>query len=196
MDQPTSDVIVLADGQAPPPGITLPPRSPKWHDTLTYIANPEQFCRTNREQYGSIFQTGVFGGTTVFVGASRPIQMVFNGDSTYTEIGLPPTTMAMFGEYSLFQRPDLHPQRKSALRPAFTGSMLKCYLPEIDRVIKQQLQTWETAAPVRLVPTVERVCFDVLAPLLLGIPLDDPSAFVWLSISSKTALNKVIQNLL
>lgn len=191
MDQLTNDVIVLEDGQAPPLGMTRPPRPPKWQDTLAYIANPERFCRINREQYGAIFQTGVFGGTTVFVGASRSIQMVFNGDSTYTEIGLPPTTMAMFGEYSLFQKPDLHPQRKSALRPAFTGSMLKGYLPHIDRVIAQQLQTWETATPIRLVPTVERVCFDVLAPLLLGIPLDDPSAFVGLPISSKAELKKL-----
>lgn len=191
MDPLTSDVIVLEDGQAPPLGITLPPRTPKWQDTLAYIANPEQFCRSNREQYGMIFQTGVFGGTTVFVGASRPIQMVFNGDSTYTEIGLPPTTMAMFGEYSLFQRPDLHAQRKSALRPAFTGSMLKGYLPHIDRVIAQQLQRWEAATPIRLVPTVECVCFDVLAPLLLGISLDDPSTFVGLPISSKAQLKQL-----
>ncbi len=121
MDQLTSDVLVLDDGQAPPPGITTPPRNRKWQDTLAYIANPDQFCRTNLEQYGPIFKTSVFGGTTVFVGSVRAIQMIFNGDSKYTEIGLPPTTMEMFGEYSLFQRPDLHRQRKSALRPALRG---------------------------------------------------------------------------
>lgn len=191
MDQLTSDVIVLEDGQALPPDITLPPRTPKWQDTLNYIANPDRFCRVNRAQYGSSFQTGVFGGTTVFVGSSRAIQMVFNGDSNYTEIGLPSTTMTMFGEYSLFQRPDLHRQRKSALRPAFTGQMLEGYLPHIQRVIVQQLQTWDTAAPLRLVPTVERVCFDVLAPLLLGIQLDDPAAFVGLPVSSKMALKQL-----
>lgn len=191
MDQLTSDVIVLEDGQALPPNVTLPPRTPKWQDTLNYIANPDQFCRVNQAQYGAIFQTGVFGGTTVFFGSSRAIQMVFNGDSNYTEIGLPSTTMTMFGEYSLFQRPDLHRQRKSALKPAFTGQMLQGYLPHIQKVIVQQLQTWDTAAPLRLVPTVERVCFDVLAPLLLGIQLDDPAAFVGLPVSSKTELKQL-----
>lgn len=191
MEQLTSDFIVLEEGQALPSDIPLPPRTPKWLDTLSYIANPDRFCRENRTHYGSIFQTGVFGGTTVFVGSSRAIQMIFHGDSNYTEIGLPSTTMTMFGEYSLFQRPELHHQRKSALRPAFTGRMLEGYLPHIQQVVGQQLQTWDTASPIRLVPTVERVCFDVLAPLLLGVQLDDPEAFVGLPVSSKMALKQL-----
>jgi cytochrome P450 len=191
MDQLTSDVLVLDDGQAPPPGITTPPRNRKWQDTLAYIANPDQFCRTNLEQYGPIFKTSVFGGTTVFVGSVRAIQMIFNGDSKYTEIGLPPTTMEMFGEYSLFQRPDLHRQRKSALRPAFTGQMLAGYLPYMHQVIGQHLQAWDTSAPILLVPMVEQVCFDVLAPLLLGVKLDSEAAFAGLPISSKAELKAV-----
>jgi retinoid hydroxylase len=191
MNQFISDVMVLEDGQALPPDITLPPRTPKWQDTFAYIANPDQFCRVNREQYGPIFQTGIFGGTTVLVGSSRVIQMVFNGDSKYTEIGLPPTTMEMFGEYSLFQKPDLHRQRKSALIPAFTGQMLGSYLPHIHSVLEQHLQVWNTAAPMQLVPSVERVCFDILVPLLLGKQLDHESAFVGLPISSKPELKSL-----
>jgi len=191
MDQLTSDVLVLDDGQAPPPGITTPPRDPKWQDTFAYIANPDQFCRANLKQYGPVFRTGVFGGTTVFVGSSHAIQMVFNGDSKYTEIGLPPTTTEMFGEYSLFQRLDLHRQRKSALRPAFTGQMLTGYLPYMHRVIGQHLQAWDTKAPILLVPTVEQVCFDVLAPLLLGVRLDDEAAFAELPVSSKAELKRL-----
>lgn len=190
MDRLPSDVIVLDDGQAPPPGMTTPPREPKWYDTFAFIANPDQFCCANLKQYGPIFKTGVFGGTTVFVGSDRAIGMVFNGDSKYTEIGLPPTTMEMFGEYSLFQRPDLHRQRKSALRPAFTGQMLAGYLPYMHRVIAQHLQAWDTTAPILLVPMVEQVCFDVLAPLLLGVRLDS-EAEAGLPISSKAELKTV-----
>src|SRR5579883_2223857 len=189
----TSDVIVLEDGQTPPSGVVAPPRKPKWQDTFAYIANPDRFCHAHREQYGPIFQTGVFGGTTVFVGSSRAIQMAFNGDSNYTEIGLPSTTMAMFGEYSLFQRPDLHRQRKSALRPAFTGPMLAHYIPYIHQVIEQHSQQWATTTPIRLVPTVEAVCFDVLAPLLLGVNLDDEAAFAGLPVTSKAAVKRLYQ---
>jgi cytochrome P450 len=117
--------------------------------------------------------------------------MVFQGDSKYTEIALPPTTMAMFGEYSLFQRPDLHRQRKSALKPAFTGQMLAGYLPHIHQVIGQGLQVWNPVAPMRLVPAVEQIGFDVLAPLLLGIQLDEASAFVGLPVSSKAELKQL-----
>jgi retinoid hydroxylase len=191
MNQLNSDVMVLEDGQTIPPNIILPPRNPKWQDTIAYVVNPDRFCRENREQYGPIFQTGVFGGTTVFVGESRSNQMVFNGDSSYTEIGLPATTMEMFGEYSLFQKPDLHRQRKSALRPAFAGQMLEGYLPHIQKTISQDLQTWDTTAPIRLVPTVERVSFDVLAPLLLGTQLDNKSVFSGLAISSKAELKQL-----
>jgi hypothetical protein len=116
MEQQKSELIIISDGQALPAAYTTPPRRARWYDTFSYIANPERFCHQNLEKkYGAIFNTGVFGGKTIFVGESRAIQMVFNGDSQYTEIALPDTTMNMFGEYSLFQRPDLHRERKSAM---------------------------------------------------------------------------------
>ena len=103
MNQLASNLIVLEPGQTPPSDALFPPRQPKWFDTFAYIANPDQFCHENFKRYGPIFRTGVFGGTTVLVGSTQANQMVFNGDLNYTEIGLPATTMAMFGEYSLFQ---------------------------------------------------------------------------------------------
>ncbi len=135
MDLQNLELEILEVGQNPPTGIKPPPRKPKWDDTLAYIADPERFCRENFQKYGPIFQTSIFGGTTILVGSAKANQMVFNGDLKYTEIALPATTMEMFGEYSLFQRPDLHRQRKTALRPGLTGSMLKRYLPEIDRTV-------------------------------------------------------------
>ncbi len=190
MDTP-SDVLVLSEGEAPAIAPATPPRRPRWSDTLTYIADPDQFCRQNLARHGPIFQTRVFGGTTVFVGSPRAIQMAFNGDGDYTEIGLPPTTMAMFGEYSLFQRPDLHRQRKTALRPGFTGSMLAAYIPHMQRVVAQHLQTWPGDTSLPLVPSVEKVSFDVLAPLLLGIPVDQgDAALAGLPIATKADLKR------
>ncbi|MDA0867856.1 MAG: cytochrome P450 [Cyanobacteria bacterium] len=190
MDTP-NDVLVLSEGAAPAIAPAAPPRRPRWSDTLAYIADPDQFCRQNLVRHGPIFQTGVFGGTTVFVGSSRAIQMAFNGDGDYTEIGLPPTTMAMFGEYSLFQRPDLHRQRKAALRPGFTGALLTAYIPHMQRVIAQHLQTWPSNTSLPLVPSVEQVSFDVLAPLLLGIPVDQgDAALAGLPIATKTDLKR------
>ncbi len=40
MEQQTSEVIIISDGQAPPAGITTPPRRARWYDTFSYIANP------------------------------------------------------------------------------------------------------------------------------------------------------------
>ena len=193
MAQSTETVMILEAGQLPPLGTLVPPRLPRWHDTFSYIANPDRFCRQNVARYGAIFRTGVFGGTTVFVGAAHAIQMALNGDTQYTEIGLPATTMEMFGEYSLFQRPDLHRQRKSALRPAFTGAMLAGYLPHLHQTIEQHLQTWQTASPVALVPLVEQVCFDLLVPLLLGIRLDpdETIALANLPIRTKAELKRL-----
>jgi cytochrome P450 len=158
---------------------------------LAYIADPDKFCRVNLARYGPVFQTSVFGGTTVFVGSARANQMAFNGDASYTEIGLPPTTMAMFGEYSLFQRSDLHRQRKGALKPAFAGPMLAGYTPRIQQAIEHHLQQWDTTRPLPLVPSVEALSFDVLAPLLLGIDLSrGDEAFKGLPITSKAALKQ------
>jgi cytochrome P450 len=118
--------------------------------------------------------------------------MAFNGDSSYTEIALPPTTMAMFSEYSLFQRPDLHRQRKSALTPGFTGKMLAGYLPHMHQTIEHHLALWDPKTPIPLVPKVEEICFDVLAPLLLGVRLDlGDAALAGLPISSKTELKRL-----
>jgi len=189
---PLSDLLILAEGETPPVSTISPPRTPRWFDTFAYIADPDRFCRTNLSRYGPIFQTNVFGGTTVFVGSSRAIQMSFNGDNDYMEIGLPPTTMEMFGEYSLFQRPDLHRQRKSALRPGFTGSMLAGYLPHMHQVIEQHLQTWQEITTLPLVPSIEKTSFDVLAPLLLGIPFEQGNLILQgLPITSKAELKRL-----
>ncbi|OUL20856.1 cytochrome P450 [Nostoc sp. RF31YmG] len=184
------EVLVLEDGQAPPTGTTTPPRKPKWYDTFEYIANPDQFCRKNLQEYGPIFNTGVFGRTTIFVGSAKAIQMAFNGDLKYTEIALPATTMDMFGEYSLFQRPDLHRQRKNALAPGLTGRVLDGYTPQINDVIVRGIDSWTAPSSIALYSAVEKICFDVLTPLLLGISLDDsnPDTFKELPISSKAEL--------
>jgi cytochrome P450 len=184
-----SDVLILNTGQTPPEGTCKPPRQPRWTDTFAYIANPDQFCRHNLNRYGPIFSTGVFGGTTIFVGSAPAVQMALNGDLHYTEIGLPTTTMTMFGEHSLFQRPDLHRQRKQALRSGLAGQAIQGYLPKIDVVIGQRLQAWPTQGKIALFPAVEQICFDVLVPLLLGIELED-AYFQGLPIGSKTALKQ------
>ncbi|WP_414619377.1 cytochrome P450 [Calothrix sp. CCY 0018] len=187
MQQAKSEVLILEDGQTPPPQTQIPVRKPQWYDTFRYIANPDKFCRHNLEKYGAIFNTGVFGGTTIFVGESKAIQMVFNGDSQYTEIALPPTTMDMFGEYSLFQRPDLHRQRKSALQPGLNGRLLEGYIPHINHVIKKGLEKWNTPGKIAVYPEVEKICFDVLTPLLWGVKLDDnhPESFAGLPVGNK-----------
>jgi cytochrome P450 len=184
------EVLVLEDGQAPPTGTTTPPRKPKWYDTFEYIANPDEFCRKNLQEYGPIFNTGVFGRTTIFVGSAKAIQMAFNGDLKYTEIALPATTMDMFGEYSLFQRPDLHRQRKNALAPGLTGRVLDGYTPQINDVIVGGINSWSTPSTIAVYPAVEKICFDVLTPLLLGISLDDSNSdsFKGLPITSKAEL--------
>ncbi|MBD1923385.1 cytochrome P450 [Microcoleus sp. FACHB-831] len=193
MNQQIDELIVIDDGQEPPKDAIAPPRKPKWSDTLNYIANPDRFCRQNLEKYGSIFTTSVFGGTTIFVGSAKAIQMTFNGDLKYTEIALPPTTMDMFGEYSLFQRPDLHRQRKSALRPGLTGQVLEAYAPEISRAIALGISEWPTPSRLALYPAVEKICFDVLVPLLLGVSLNDadPTTFEGLPVSSKAELKEL-----
>lgn len=186
MVQQLSDLLVLEEGETPPSCTTPPPRQPKWLDTFNYIANPERFCRQNLAKYGPVFNTSVFGGTTIFVGSARAIEMAFNGDLNYTEIALPTTTMEMFGEYSLFQRPDLHRQRKSALAPGLTGHMLNGYTLHINQVIAQGIQEWIPAQRIALYPAVEKICFDLLTPLLLGINLNDSdlSSFKGLPVSS------------
>ncbi|MBD2211644.1 cytochrome P450 [Nostoc linckia FACHB-104] len=186
----TEEVLVLEDGQTPPTGTSTPPRQPKWDDTFKYIANPDRFCRQNLAEYGPIFTTSVFGRTTIMVGKSSAIQMAFNGDLKYTEIALPATMMDMFGEYSLFQRPDLHRQRKNALAPGLTGRVLNGYTPQINEIIVRGLENWVAPGQIAVYPAVEKICFDVLTPLLLGISLDDsdPGTFQGLPITSKAEL--------
>lgn len=185
-----SEVLVLETEQTPPTGTQSPPRKPKWTDTFAYIANPDQFCRHNLKEHGPIFRTSVFGGTTIFVGSAQAVKMALNGDLRYTEIGLPQTTMTMFGEYSLFQRPDLHRQRKSSLRAGLAGQAIQGYIPQINDVIVQGLQAWPDSGDIALFPAVEQICFDALVPLLLGVELKD-AYFQGLPISSKTELKQV-----
>ena len=194
MDQPVKNWVVFADEQSLPAQLVEPPRRPKWTDTFAYIADPDQFCRHNLAKYGPVFKTSVFGGTTIFVGSAEAIQMTFNGDADYTEIGLPATTMDMFGEFSLFQRPDLHRQRKSSLRPAFSGNMLADYCTKIHPLVTEHLQTWQIAEPIALTPLLEDFVFDLLVLQLLGIPLNQGDvALTGLPIATKAELKRQYQ---
>ncbi|WP_036482843.1 cytochrome P450 [Myxosarcina sp. GI1] len=193
MKQQQGDVTILAKGQATPKGTTTPPRKAKWYDTFVYIADPAKFCQQNLKKYGAVFNTGVFGGNTIFVGSPQAIQMVFNGDSQYTEIFLPDTTMDMFGEYSLFQRPDLHKERKSALKPGLTGSVLAGYIPQINKIIINGLNNW-TEGKISLYPAVEKICFEILVPLLLGVDINEANpSFKGLPLSSPDELKSLYQ---
>jgi cytochrome P450 len=188
------EIKVLEIGQSAPDGVKEPPRNSQITDTFRYIGNPDRFCRENLVKYGPIFKTSVFGGTTVFVGSRIANEMIFNGDNKYSEIALPPTTMEMFGEYSLFQRPELHGKRKSALSPAFTGKMLEGYLPHIQTVIINHLNQWPITEMIALTPSVEKISFDILVPLLLGFdPNQDDSSWAVLPIKSKEELKKLYQ---
>ncbi|MEL6166058.1 MAG: cytochrome P450, partial [Cyanobacteria bacterium J06628_3] len=95
--------------------------------------------------------------------------------------------MDMFGEYSLFQRPDLHRQRKNSLGPGLTGRFLAGYIPHINNQIKNGLQKWNTSEKIAVYPEVEKICFDVLTPILWGVKLDDekPESFNNLPIKNK-----------
>ena len=186
------EIKVLEIGQSAPDEVKEPPRNSKITDTLRYIGNPDRFCRENLVKYGPIFKTSVFGGTTIFVGSRLANEMVFNGDNKYSEIALPPTTMEMFGEYSLFQRPELHSKRKSALSPAFTGKMLEGYLPHIQTTIINHLNKWPITETIALTPSVEKLSFDVLVPLLLGFdPNQEDSLWAMLPIKSKKELKEL-----
>ncbi|MDJ0520012.1 MAG: hypothetical protein QNJ74_28380 [Trichodesmium sp. MO_231.B1] len=116
--------------------------------------------------------------------------MAFNGDNKYTEIALPATTMEMFGEYSLFLRPDLHSQPKAALASGLTGATLAGYIPHINNIIYQSLKTW-SSQKIHLYLAVEKISFDILTSLILGISLNDSeftTTFEGLPVSSKAEL--------
>lgn len=192
MQSSSLEIQILAEGESIPEGVKEPPRNAKITDTFTYIGNPDRFCRENLTKYGSIFKTSVFGGTTVFVGSRIANEMIFNGDKRYSEIALPPTTMEMFGEHSLFQKPELHSKRKSALSPAFTGKMLEVYLPHIQTAVINHLHQWLTTEKINLTPSVEKLSFDILVPLLLGFdPNQEDSSWAVLPIKSKEELKKL-----
>lgn len=196
MEQISNKLLILEENQSIPEKIKTIPRSPKWFDTFSYILSPYQFCRENTAKYGAIFQTSVFGGKTIFVGEAEAIMMVFNGDNQYTEISLPPTTAEMFGEYSLFQRPDLHRERKSALTTGLAGKVLSNYLPKINQIISKGLNNWQNETEIYLYPEVEKISFDIFVSLLLGIELDDnqPDTFNDLPIDSKKELIKLYKS--
>jgi cytochrome P450 len=187
---------VLEEGGTPPTGTALPPRQPRWWDTLAFMADPDRFCLDNLRAHGPIFRTGVFGGTTVFLAEPEAVRMAFNGDGHYAEVSLFPTTNAMFGEYSLFQRPDLHRVRKAALTPAFSGAMLAGYVPAMHRRVARHLAAWGKRRTLALQPAIDSLVFELLVTLLLGLPIDAAAdtALEGLPIGSTAELRRLYQS--
>ena len=48
-----------------------------------------------------------------------------------------------------FQRPDLHRERKSALKPGLTGRILEGYIPRINEVIIDGLSNWTDSGRIK-----------------------------------------------
>ncbi len=183
-------VQVLECGALQPEGTELAPGNPSWRDTVRYIQDPVGFCRDHSALYGPIFRAHVFGKNTIMIGESAAAKMTFNGDQKYTEIALPGPTMDMFGEESLFQRPDLHGVRKRALNHHLGAMVLDRYLPRIEAGIERGLNTWQDGA-VDIYPAVEEISFDTLCSLMLGVDPTDPKAFDGLPIGNAADLKKI-----
>lgn len=82
--------------------------------------------------------------------------------------------------------------RKAALTPAFTGSMLAGYVPRMHRVVAAHLASWGPGGEIALRPSVDALSFDLLVPLLLGVPIDAGEGCLrGLPISSKAELKRL-----
>lgn len=75
------------------------------------------------------------------------------------------------------------------MAPGLTGATLAEYIPQINDIIYQSLKTW-SSKKIHLYLAVEKISFDILTPLLLGISLNDSEAntFEGLPVSSKAEL--------
>jgi cytochrome P450 family 135 len=126
-------------------------------------------------RYGSCFKVRLPSvGDLVLVADRDAIREIFTKDPALVCAGeanayLEPLVGAR-GTYLLDREDHLHHRRK--LLPALHGEHVRRYEDMIAEITERELRRWPAARPLRLVPRLRLVCFEVLLGVLFG---PDPS---------------------
>ena len=156
-----SDVVL-------PPGPPLP--SPL--QTALFTRRPFEFVRLCQRRYGDLFTLRLFGfGEVVYLADPEAIGELFAHDGRESHAGeanalLEPVTGS--GSLLLLDRQE-HLAERRLLTPAFHGDAIRALEGVARQAAEREEQSWPTAEALRARPAMQRITFEIIVRVVLGV---------------------------
>lgn len=156
-----SDVVL-------PPGPPLP--SPL--QTALFMRRPFEFVRLCQRRYGDLFTLRLFGfGEVVYLADPEAIGELFSHDGRESHAGeanalLEPVTGS--GSLLLLDRQE-HLAGRRLLTPAFHGDAIRALEGVARQAAEREEQSWPTAEALRARPAMQRITFEIIVRVVLGV---------------------------
>jgi cytochrome P450 family 135 len=148
------------------------PRLPGALALLSWMAAPEKTFRDGFREHGDLYAVNnPLYGREVVVNHPELIKQVFTGDPAVYHAGAANFALIpVVGDLSVIILDEAgHHRVRKLLLPAFTGERLAAYAPVMAEATRRATATWLAGTYLRVLPTMQRVTFDVILDTIFGV---------------------------
>jgi cytochrome P450 len=156
---------------AVPRGLPPGPRWPVALQTLRYGLDPYGLFESAHRAFGDVFTVRVMAETWVILAHPDAVRELFGHgpgdlDSGVANLSLRP----LLGTRSVFLLDgDEHLRRRKLVLPPFHGQRMRAYEALIRETTRREIATWRPGAPVRTLPSMQAVTFQVILRAVFGV---------------------------
>lgn len=135
-----------------------------------WAADPLQFAQSRAQRYGPIWSTHLLGRPCVVLlePAGNRFMLSQGSEHFSWRAGWGRAMLRLMGGGLSLTDGHQHDQQRSLLKPAFAHAALQQLQPQIQHLIRQQLQTWLDAQPICLLERLQTLAFDVALLVVCG----------------------------
>lgn len=139
-------------------------------ETLAIADDMTGFLRTRAAQHGRIFKSNVFFRNVAFVSGPEAAAAMLDPERVDRAGGHPSHVRELFGgtNINMFNGPK-HAGLKALLLEGFTREAFVEYLPAIDRLVTQSLESAVAAGEVKWADELRKLAIEIISQNVLGI---------------------------
>ncbi|GMH37159.1 hypothetical protein BSKO_05032 [Bryopsis sp. KO-2023] len=112
-------------------------------ETLSLVANPDDFGVSRYMKFGNVWKTNILGSNTVMVYGEKNVLSVLRREDVLVESKWPDVTKTLVGPKSLnLLKGQEHDRIKDLMASAFTKDAMRGYIPTMERIFDSFLTEW------------------------------------------------------
>ncbi len=152
-----------------PPG----PPLPRLVQAYLWAHRYRQFVEAAHRRYGPTFLARIGGLPESVVTTDRDaVRRLFTGDPATKRHANDLLREALGGRSVMLLEPDEHLARRRLLSPPFHGQRVRAYARTMERLVEQELDTWQPGSEATVLPIAQRLTLEVILEAVLGVADD------------------------